>query len=62
MKTNIANSDLSHEWYVVEIDGGTESRHGAYFEALKAGMELKQTTQTKRQSGINCDVMSALGH
>jgi len=42
MKTDIENSDLSHEWYVVESDGRIESRHGVYFEALKAGMELKQ--------------------
>jgi hypothetical protein len=42
MKTDIENNDLSHEWYVVEIDGKIESRHGIYIEALKAGMELKQ--------------------
>jgi hypothetical protein len=42
MKTDIENNDLSHEWYVVEIDGKFESRHGIYIEALKAGMELKQ--------------------
>jgi hypothetical protein len=42
MKTDIANRDLSHEWYVVEIDGRIKSRHGVYFEALKAGMKLKQ--------------------
>ena len=41
MKTDIENNDLSHEWYVVEIDGKIESRHGIYIEALKAGMELK---------------------
>ena len=42
MKTDIENSDSSHEWYVVELDGKIESRYGVYFEALKAGMELKQ--------------------
>jgi len=42
MKTDIENSDLSHEWYVVEIDGKIESEYGVYFEALKAGMALKQ--------------------
>ena len=42
MKTDIENRDLSHEWYVVEIDGRIKSRHGVYFEALKAGMKLKQ--------------------
>jgi len=42
MKTDIENNNLSHEWYVVEIDGRIESRHGIYFEALKAGMKLKQ--------------------
>jgi hypothetical protein len=36
MKTDIENNDLSHESYVVEIDGKIESRHGIYFEALKA--------------------------
>jgi len=42
MKTDTGNSGLSHEWYVVEIDGKIESMYGVYFEALKAGMELKQ--------------------
>jgi hypothetical protein len=42
MKTTIENNDLSHEWYVVEIDGKIGSRYGVYIEALKAGMELKQ--------------------
>ena len=42
MKTTIENNDLSHEWYVVEIDGKLGSRYGVYIEALKAGMELKQ--------------------
>ena len=42
MKTAIENNDLSHEWYVVEIDGKIGSRYGVYIEALKAGMELKQ--------------------
>jgi hypothetical protein len=42
MKTSIGNDDLRHEWYVVEIDGKIRSRYGAYIEALKAGMELKQ--------------------
>lgn len=56
MKTTIENNDLSHEWYVVEIDGKFGSRYGVYIEALKAGMELSRsfrlalsryTTQTK---------------
>ena len=42
MKTDIENSDLFHECYVIEIDGKIESRYGVYIEALKAGMELKQ--------------------
>ena len=42
MKTAIENHDLSHEWYAVEIDGKIGSRYGAYIEALKAGLELKQ--------------------
>ena len=42
MKTAIENNDLSHDWYVVEIDGKFGSRYGVYIEALKAGMELKQ--------------------
>ncbi|MFZ0108011.1 MAG: hypothetical protein WA445_15120 [Pseudolabrys sp.] len=42
MKTDTENNSSSHEWYVVEIDGRIESRHGVYFEALKEGMELKQ--------------------
>jgi hypothetical protein len=42
MKTSVGNDDLRHEWYVVEIDGKIRSRYGAFIEALKAGMELKQ--------------------
>lgn len=42
MKTDIEKCDLPHEWYVIEINGKIESEYGAYFEALKAGMELKQ--------------------
>ena len=42
MKTDIENNSPSHEWYVVEIDGNFESGYRIYFEALKAGMELKQ--------------------
>jgi hypothetical protein len=42
MKTDIKNNDLSHEWYVVEIDGKIGSRYAVYIEALKAGMELKR--------------------
>ena len=37
MKTDIENSDLPSEWYVIEIDGKIETKYGVYF-----GMELKQ--------------------
>jgi hypothetical protein len=42
MKPAIENNDLSHEWYVVEIDGKIGPRYAVYIEALKAGMQLKQ--------------------
>jgi len=41
MKTAVENI-LADECYVVEIDGEIRSRYDVYFEALKAGMELKQ--------------------
>jgi hypothetical protein len=40
MKTAVENV-LPHECYVVEIDGKIRSSYEVYFEALKAGMELK---------------------
>jgi hypothetical protein len=42
MKAATENNDLSHEWYILEIDGKFGSRYGVYIQALKAGMELKQ--------------------
>jgi hypothetical protein len=42
MKTVIENNFLRPESYVVEIDGKIRSVYGIFFEALKAGMELKQ--------------------
>ena len=41
-ETDIENSGLFHECYVVETDGKIESRYGVYIEVLKAGMELNQ--------------------
>ena len=43
MKTAVENSILSSESYVVEMDGKIESVYRIFVEALKAGMELKQT-------------------
>ena len=43
MKSVIENSVLAPESYVVEIDGDVRSTYGVFIEALKAGMELKQT-------------------
>ena len=42
MKSVIVNNVLPAEAYVVEIDGNVRSAYGIFFEALKAGMELKQ--------------------
>jgi hypothetical protein len=43
MKTVVENNVLSPESYVVEIDGKVRSTYGIFVEALKAGMQLKQT-------------------
>jgi len=43
MKGVIANNVSAPESYVVEIDGDVRSKYGIFIEALKAGMELKQT-------------------
>ena len=40
MKTAV-ETVASRECYVVEIDGTIKSTYEIYFEALKAGMELK---------------------
>jgi len=40
MKTAVENV-LPYECYVVKIDGKIRSRYEIYFDALKAGMELK---------------------
>ena len=41
MKNDLAN-DLSHERYVVEIDGIAKSEYRIFVKALKAGLRLKQ--------------------
>ena len=43
METVVEKNVLRPESYVVEIDGKIRSAYGIFIEALKAGMELKQT-------------------
>jgi hypothetical protein len=40
--TNDLPNNVSHECYVVEIDGIRKSQHRIVVEALKCGMELKR--------------------
>jgi hypothetical protein len=40
--SNDLPSNVSHECYVVEIDGIKQSEHRIFVEALKCGMELKR--------------------
>ena len=42
MRTAIESNVAAPEFYVVEIDGELRSVYGAFTEALKAGMVLKQ--------------------
>lgn len=42
MKTAVQNNHLASETFVVEIDGKIKSKYEVFFEALKAGMELKR--------------------
>jgi hypothetical protein len=42
MKSTMQNDTLATNSYVVEIDGKIKSEYGIFFEALRAGMELKQ--------------------
>jgi hypothetical protein len=39
---NDLTSRISHELYVVEVDGVRQSEHRVFIEALKRGLELKQ--------------------
>ncbi len=41
MKNNHAN-DVSHEEYLVQLDGVTTSEHLGFGEALKVGLKLRQ--------------------
>ena len=40
--SNDLSNNVSHECYVVEIDGIRKSEHRIFVEALKCGMELKR--------------------
>ena len=42
METFVEKKVLPPESFVVEIDGKIKSAYGIFFEALKAGLELKQ--------------------
>ena len=42
METVVEKKVLRPDCYVVEIDGKIRSAYGIFFEALKAGLELKQ--------------------
>jgi hypothetical protein len=44
MRNDLANN-VSHECYVVEIDGIKQSEHRIFVEALKRGFELKRQHQ-----------------
>jgi hypothetical protein len=42
MKTGIAtDSSLSHEYYILQINGGTDSIYRCYEDAMRAGLPLK---------------------
>ena len=42
MKTGIAtDSSLSHEYYILQINGRTHSIYRCYEDAMKAGLPLK---------------------
>ena len=41
MRNDLPNN-VSHECYVVEIDGIKQSEHRIFVEALKCGLELKR--------------------
>lgn len=42
MKNVVPTTYLPDECYVLEVDGKIKSKHGAFIEALKAGLELKR--------------------
>jgi len=41
MKNGIATSSLSHEYYILQINGQFNSMHRRFEDALKAGLQLK---------------------
>ena len=41
MKNGIATDSLSHEYYVLQINGRVNSTHRRYQDALRAGLQLK---------------------
>ena len=45
METVVEKNVLRPESYVVEIDGKIASAYGIFVEALKAGLELKQSSR-----------------
>ena len=42
MKNSVTADSLSHESYILQIDGEVKSAHRRFIDALKAGMQLKQ--------------------
>ncbi len=42
MKNSVTADSLSHEFYILQIDGEVKSAHRRFIDALKAGMQLKQ--------------------
>ena len=42
------------ELYVVEVDGVQKSEHRIFVEALKCGMELKDTLSTQQGEAPRC--------
>jgi hypothetical protein len=41
MKNGIATSSLSHDYYILQINGQFNSMHRRFEDALKAGLQLK---------------------
>jgi hypothetical protein len=41
MKNGIATDSLSHEYYVLQINGRVNSTHRRYQDAVRAGLQLK---------------------
>jgi hypothetical protein len=61
MKNELVN-DLSHERYVVEIDGIAKSEYRVFTKALTAGLQLKQQFPTSCVKLRDADEKEATPH